>query len=106
MADSSSPPMNRRSFLKLGAGVAGVAVMADLKALGVDTSALRARALSAPLKQGKEVPSICPYCAVGCGQIVTVDAGAGKIIDIRATPIRPSTRARSAPRARPRTNST
>lgn len=83
MPDSTSPPMTRRSFLKLTAGVAGVAVMSDLKALGVDTTAIRARALNAPLKQGKEVPSICPYCAVGCGQIVTVDAGSGKIIDIQ-----------------------
>jgi formate dehydrogenase major subunit len=33
------------------------------------------------VKQGKEVPSVCPYCAVGCGQIVTV--ADGKILDIQ-----------------------
>ncbi|MBI5302125.1 MAG: hypothetical protein HY868_08315 [Chloroflexi bacterium] len=34
-----------------------------------------------PITQGKQVPSVCPYCAVGCGQIVTV-SDEGKIIDI------------------------
>jgi len=83
MSDSSSPGLTRRTFLKLSAGVAGGAVLADLKALGLDTREIRARALAAPLKQGKETPSICPYCAVGCGQIVTVEAANGQIIDIQ-----------------------
>jgi formate dehydrogenase major subunit len=33
------------------------------------------------VKQGKEVPSVCPYCAVGCGQIITV--ADGKLLDIQ-----------------------
>jgi formate dehydrogenase major subunit len=33
------------------------------------------------VKQGKQVPSVCPYCAVGCGQIITT--ANGKVIDIQ-----------------------
>jgi formate dehydrogenase major subunit len=50
---------------------------------------VEARALEVPLKKGKEVPSVCPYCAVGCGQIVTVDPAAGKILDIQGNPDSP-----------------
>jgi formate dehydrogenase major subunit len=35
------------------------------------------------VKEGKEVPSVCPYCAVGCGQIVTV--ADGKVVDIQGS---------------------
>jgi len=42
-----------------------------------------------PVKKGKEVAIVCPYCAVGCGQIVTVDAAAGKILDIQGNPDSP-----------------
>src|SRR5215469_4091080 len=34
-----------------------------------------------------EVPSVCPYCAVGCGQLVYVKGG--KIIDIEGNPRSP-----------------
>ena len=83
MSASTSQPISRRSFLKLGASVAGGAVVTELNALGIDARHLRANALRVPMKTGQEVPSVCPYCAVGCGQIVMVDPGAGKIIDIQ-----------------------
>src|SRR3954463_3862055 len=34
-----------------------------------------------------EVPSVCPYCAVGCGQLVYTKGG--KIIDIEGNPESP-----------------
>ncbi len=40
------------------------------------------------MKRGREIPSLCPYCAVGCGQIVMVD-DSGKIIDIQGNPDSP-----------------
>ncbi len=83
MPDSKNQPIGRRGFLKLSACAAAGAAVADLEGFGIDTRRVQARALSVPIKQGKETPSICPYCAVGCGQIVTTDAGTGKIIDIQ-----------------------
>ncbi len=52
-------------------------------------SALAAKAGDVPIKRGKEVASICPYCAVGCGQIVMVDTATGKILDIQGNPDSP-----------------
>ena len=47
----------------------------------------------------KATESVCPYCAVGCGQIAyTRD---GELVDVEGNPKSPSTRARCAPRARP-----
>lgn len=75
--------VTRRQFLKLSAGAVGGCVAAEVVGFGVNTGAVHAHALNIPIKQGKQVPSVCPYCAVGCGQIVTVDTGTGKIIDIQ-----------------------
>lgn len=72
-------PMSRRQFLKLSAETMGGVAAAEMAGLGLTT--LHAQTPSRQIKQGKEVPSVCPYCAVGCGQIVTV--ADGKIIDIQ-----------------------
>jgi formate dehydrogenase major subunit len=70
--------MSRRQFLKLSGGTMGGAAAAELAGLGFKSVYARP---ATQIKQGKEVPSVCPYCAVGCGQIVTV--ADGKIIDIQ-----------------------
>ena len=80
---------SRRTFLKGAAGAAAGTVFAELAGLGLDVRALAAKAGDVPIKRGKEVPSICPYCAVGCGQIVMVEAGTGKILDIQGNPDSP-----------------
>ncbi len=79
--------ISRRDFLKLSGAAAGTAVAAELVGFGLDTTPVQATAMSVPIKKGKEVPSVCPYCAVGCGQIVTVDGG--KIVDIQGNPDSP-----------------
>src|SRR5262245_11434172 len=71
--------MSRRQFLKLSAGTVGGAAAAEMAGLGLRTVYVRPRAQQ--IKQGREVPSVCPYCAVGCGQIVTV--ADNRIIDIQ-----------------------
>src|SRR5512144_1505649 len=73
--------LNRRQFLKLSAGGLGSVAVAEVAGLGINTQPLRASTKSKLVKQGKEVPSVCPYCAVGCGQIVMV--ADGKILDIQ-----------------------
>lgn len=76
-----SQQLSRRSFLQLSAGAMGGAIVAELVDLGVDLSSFQAEVKAQRVKQGKEVPSVCAYCAVGCGQIVTV--ADGKIVDIQ-----------------------
>ncbi len=89
MAGSKRPNLSRRSFLRAAAGVAAGTVSAELLALGIDTRAAAARGAQAPIKRGREIPSLCPYCAVGCGQIVMTDTATGKILDIQGNPDSP-----------------
>ncbi len=88
MPDVNGKGVSRRDFMKMTAGVAGGAVAAELIGFGLDTRNVQASSLNVPIKRGKEVPSVCPYCAVGCGQIVTVN-DSGKIIDIQGNPDSP-----------------
>ena len=89
MPDSTEVNPSRRTFLKGAAGVVSGTVFAELVGLGVDLGALAAKAGHVPIKRGKEVASICPYCAVGCGQIVMVDTATGRILDIQGNPDSP-----------------
>ena len=70
--------ISRRQFLRLSAETMG-GVTAEMSGLGL--SAQLARTPKQQIKTGKEVASVCPYCAVGCGQIITV--ADGQIIDIQ-----------------------
>lgn len=76
-----SQVISRRDFLKLSAGAMSSAIVAELASLGIDLTSVRKQAQNQRVKEGKEVPSVCPYCAVGCGQIVTV--ADGKVVDIQ-----------------------
>jgi len=73
--------LSRRGFLKLSAGAMSGAMVTELAGFGIDLAPARALARNQTVKEGKEVPSVCPYCAVGCGQIVTV--ADGKLVDIQ-----------------------
>ena len=60
----------------------------DLESLGATARSPRTEQLSArTVTADKAVASICPYCAVGCGQLVYVKNG--KIIDIEGDPRSP-----------------
>ena len=48
----------------------------------------------------KVTESVCPFCAVGCGQVVYTRGG--ELVDIEGIPVRRSTRARCARRVRRR----
>jgi formate dehydrogenase major subunit len=73
--------ISRRQFLKLSAGGMSAVAAAEVAGFGFNTAPVHASTKAKLIKEGKEVPSVCPYCAVGCGQIVTV--AEGKIIDIQ-----------------------
>ncbi len=74
--------------MKISSGAIGATVAAEAVGLGADTIAAKMQAQKVPIKSGKQVPSLCPYCSVGCAQIVTVD-DKGKIIDIQGNPDSP-----------------
>lgn len=80
--------INRRQFLKISLGAIGAVAATEATSLGLDTGGVREQSLRIPMKTGRQVPSICPYCSVGCGQIVTV-SGEGRITEIQGNPDSP-----------------
>lgn len=58
--------VSRRGFLRISAGTA----LGGLVGLGVDLAPMKARAAELRIKDAKAVPSVCPYCAVGCGTVI------------------------------------
>jgi formate dehydrogenase major subunit len=84
----AAPKVTRRQFLRISMGAIGAVAATEAAALGADTAVLKEEAKSVPIRRGRQVPSVCPYCSVGCGQIVTVD-DAGRIIGIEGNPDSP-----------------
>jgi formate dehydrogenase major subunit len=82
--------LTRREFLAIS-GVVGAGVA--LSSLGLDLGPVKAYADELKIdkiKSAKHTTSICPYCSVGCGLIVSTDAKAGKIINIEGDPDHPT----------------
>lgn len=77
--------MSRRQFLKVSAG-AGVGLGSALT-LGVNLKPVAAHAQQLKVAGAKEYPSVCPYCAVGCGTLISVRDG--KVINIEGNPDSP-----------------
>ena len=80
--------VNRRQFLKISLGAIGTVAATEVAGLGLDTAGIKEKVLTIPIKTGKQIPSVCPYCSVGCGQIVMVN-DEGRIIDIQGNPDSP-----------------
>jgi formate dehydrogenase major subunit len=85
--DAGDATVSRRGFFKLsGAAMAGTAV-GGLAALGADLRPKIALAQELRIEGARTYPSVCPYCAVGCGTLVhTVD---GRIVNIEGNPQSP-----------------
>ena len=93
------PSLSRRSFLKISTGGFAVGGVMSL----VDVRSTQARAQSLKTAGVKEVPGVCPYCAVGCGMLVGVKDG--KIINIEGNPDSPINRGTLCPKERRAFNS-
>jgi formate dehydrogenase major subunit len=74
--------VSRRDFLRTSAG--GGFALGGLLGLGLDLRAAQAEARHLKIAGAREVPSVCPYCAVGCAQLVHVRDK--KIINIEGNP--------------------
>jgi formate dehydrogenase major subunit len=90
--------VSRREFLRRSGLAAGGATLGGLVALGVDPEPLRAATvpLDWKIKDTKVVPSICPYCAVGCGQLLHVRDG--KLVNVEGNPDSPISRGNLCPK--------
>ena len=81
----------RRNFLRLtGIGSAGLAA-AELGGLGFDLAFASERAARRKLEGTTQTASICPYCAVGCGTIISAKKTGDKttIVNIEGNPDSP-----------------
>src|SRR5207237_4488426 len=90
--EEASTSLPRRGFLTDGAATATGAALGD----GVDMLPVGAAALSLKIKEAKACAGVCPYCAVGCGQLIY--ARDNKIIDIEGNPDTPHTLGRLCPK--------
>ena len=85
--------LSRRDFIRFsGASATGVA----LGVHGVNLAPVEAAATSLRIKEAKVFPGVCPYCAVGCAQLIYVKDG--KIIDIEGDPDTPHTEGALCPK--------
>lgn len=76
--------VSRRGFIKITGATTGGTILGSL---GFFPQRAEAQALELKIKYAKESTTICPYCAVGCSQIVSVSNG--KIINIEGDPDHP-----------------
>src|SRR3989449_6612172 len=73
--------LSRRDFLKVSGALGSVT------GLGASLAPTLAQAQELRIKHAKAVPSVCPYCSVGCATLVhTVE---GKITNIEGDPRSP-----------------
>src|SRR5437660_8881815 len=84
--------LSRRNFLKLSAGGFAVGSVMSL----VDVRPTQARVQSLKTAGVQEIPSVCPYCAVGCSMLVGVKDG--KIVNIEGNPDSPINRGTLCPK--------
>jgi formate dehydrogenase major subunit len=83
--DPLKKPVSRRDVLKVA--TAGGFTLGSAIALG-NVSAVKARVQQTVKVAGaKDIPSVCPYCAVGCGILVSVKDG--KVINVEGNPNSP-----------------
>src|SRR5262249_61375522 len=61
--------------------------LGSLLGLGLDLRKAQAEVRQLKIAGGREVPSVCPYCAVGCGQLVSVRDK--RIVNIEGNPESP-----------------
>jgi formate dehydrogenase major subunit len=79
--------VSRRNFLRLSSTTAAGTAIGGMVGLGVNLVPARVRAQELRIKDSHTVPSICPFCSVGCATLIhTKD---GEIINIEGDPRSP-----------------
>ncbi|HEX9373896.1 MAG TPA: hypothetical protein VF897_22985 [Roseiflexaceae bacterium] len=85
--------ISRRQFLKVTAGGFG---LGGAVALGMSLQPIAAHARTLKIAGAKDVPSVCPYCAVGCATLISVRDK--QIINIEGNPDSPINRGTLCPK--------
>src|SRR5213592_2497879 len=90
--------MQRRTFLKFGAGAVGGAV-----ALGFDLGKARAEMRELKISRTTETRSTCPYCSVSCGVIIYTLGDKAKnvtaqVVHVEGDPDHPTNRGTLCPK--------
>ena len=76
--------VTRRDFIRISGATATGLVDSQL---GFDLSPVSAYAAKLRIKGAKEITTICPYCAVGCG--IICHSKGGKVINTEGDPVHP-----------------
>ncbi len=79
--------LSRRDFLRYTAGAGAGTALGGIVGMGLTLAPARARAQVLRIKGSKTVPSICPFCSVGCGTLIHVKEG--EIVNIEGDPRSP-----------------
>jgi len=82
MAKTQGPPLDLTSLLTRAAGALGKRIAPLPNVLSKRSLTLHSR-----IKDAKATPSVCPYCAVGCGTMIY--SKNDQIIDIEGNPASP-----------------
>jgi formate dehydrogenase major subunit len=88
--------LSRRDFFRTTA--AGGFAIGGMLGLGFNLQAAQDEVRKLRIADAREVPSVCPYCAVGCGQLVSVSLRDKKIINIEGNPASPISRGTLCPK--------
>ena len=79
--------VSRREFLRYAGGAGVGTALGGLAGLGLTLAPARAKAQALRIKDSRTIPSICPFCSVGCATLIHVKDG--KIINIEGDPRSP-----------------
>lgn len=90
--------LSRRQFLQRSGLLTGGAALGGLVSLGLDPTTVQAATvpLAWKIRNTAVVPSICPYCAVGCSLLLHVREG--KLINAEGNPDSPINRGTLCPK--------
>jgi formate dehydrogenase major subunit len=67
--------VSRRDFLRYAGTASAGTALGGLVGLGLTLAPARAKAQALRIKDSKTVPSICPFCSVGCATLIHVKDG-------------------------------
>jgi len=80
-------PLSRRDFIRYSAGAGAGTALGGLAGLGLTLAPARAKAQALRIQDSQTIPSICPFCSVGCATLIHVKGD--EIINIEGDPRSP-----------------
>jgi len=90
--------ITRRAFLRSSGQSSAGSALSALLAFGADQDTVRAATVPQTwkIRETKVVPSVCPYCAVGCGLLLHVRDG--ELVNVEGNPDSPINRGNLCPK--------